>query len=116
MEKLRKPVLLLVVVLAALVLIFLWAYDGPEPFYRGRYLSQWLLWERFNRERGVERCKQEAIDGIGPEAVRWLLKWMTYEPSKLERGMDMVCAELFSCKSRTERKTDRAEAAAGAFR
>ena len=77
----------LVVVLA---LVFWPRATCPEPIYKGRKLSDWLI--RASKKGQFSGEDTEAIQAIGVKGLPCYLEWMSYEPGALKRGQFQLAA------------------------
>ena len=66
---------LVAIVACACVLALQSIFEKPEPAYKGKRLSEWVM--DLNGEFTVEQAT--ALNEIGTNAVPHLLKWFTYE-------------------------------------
>ena len=83
---LRKRVLLPAICLVLAVALLLLLTGDSEPQYQGRKLSQWLrTYDGHYPDQSTPSLRaQAAIREIGTNAIPYLLKWISYEPSSLK--------------------------------
>ncbi|MEY2428196.1 MAG: hypothetical protein QOJ40_1081 [Verrucomicrobiota bacterium] len=78
MQRRRLIILLVGFVLLALVATAVWP-RSPEPEYRGKKLSEWLLACGTSSNRPDEAEAPFAIRQIGTNALPWLIEWRNYQ-------------------------------------
>jgi len=93
----RRRILLLLAgcALVAFVLILLWPCER-EPSYQGKSLSEWLfLYVAQNGQDTPQAASATvAVQGIGTNALPFLLEWAAYEPSEWKRKLTKIEAQL----------------------
>jgi hypothetical protein len=81
----RRPNIIigiLAVVLCGVFAAMFWP-EKPEPVYKGRKLSEWLL---SATNSGVfAKAEIQAIQAIGTNGIPYYLKWIRYRPGFLKR-------------------------------
>jgi len=103
----------MVVVASAAVSVF--SVRRSEPFYRGRYLSDWVTLGASSESSPIPIWKREAVQSAGTNAIPWLIRRIGYQPSRGGLMLDKIGSTVFSTESFTARKTARADGAASAF-
>src|SRR5690349_11714645 len=81
----RRRILLLFTgcALTAILATLLWPTE-PEPYYRGKSLSEWLVQYHNPATPADTRAAEIAVRQIGPDALPFLLKWIHHEPLRLK--------------------------------
>ena len=75
LTKRRKRVAFILLAVTGSVIVYAMLHQEDEPEYKGRRLSEWLVWKS-----QVDFYKAEtAVRAIGTNAVPYLLKWINYE-------------------------------------
>ena len=117
----RRRILLLLAgcALVAFVLILLWPCER-EPSYQGKSLSEWLfLYVAQNGQDTPQAASATvAVQGIGTNALPFLLEWLEYEPSVFTIQSYRVLGGVFKTRTHcwsANRKVILAGAASEAF-
>lgn len=82
----RQAAIILVLFLGLAAAILFLLLTEPQPKYRGRPLSYWVMLQDI--DSSAER--RQAIDAIGTNGIPFLLKWMQYEPPKPNTGLSIL--------------------------
>jgi hypothetical protein len=87
----RKIVVGILVLVACGVLAVVFWPEKPEPVYKGKKLSEWVI--RFNPFRALSRSQPYfdvpprevdlAVDAFGTNAIPYYIEWMNYKPGFL---------------------------------
>src|SRR4051812_6257679 len=76
MTKRRKAIVgILALVLCGLLAVVFWP-EKPEPVYKGRKLSEWMISLGMSQELFINR---EAIREIGTNGIPFYLEWSRFE-------------------------------------
>jgi hypothetical protein len=76
----RKVIIAILAAVVCGVLAVVFWLEEPEPVYKGKKLSEWIIDEDV---QSVER--REAILNLGSNAVPFLIKWAGYQPGVVKK-------------------------------
>src|ERR1043165_7165288 len=105
----------------ALVVMFWPEKEKPEPVYKGRKLSEWVVGLGYDHvyRRDAEAGATYAVDAIGTNGIPYYIDWLQYKMSLMKKAKIKLAAKSFQwfgvvvpCK---DRETDRAWGACFAF-
>src|SRR5436190_271760 len=107
MKRRRVVTIFAGVILAVVVAAFVWP-GAREPEYKGKTLSEYVRMLQFRgpvHVQGVDmwgpEAAEEAAKSMGTNALPWLVRWISYEPSA-----PTVRSALFARKCRMLKLAD----------
>src|SRR3954467_12452352 len=112
----RKLIIGILALVLCVVLAFVFWPEKPEPVYKGRKLSEWVMGVKTFAGSSEARL---ALQSIGTNGIPYYLEWIRYKPSIARRAQfrlaDYAHRWLGSQWVPVDRKVDRARGAAHAL-
>ena len=105
----------------ALVVMFWPEKEKPEPVYKGRKLSEWVVGLGYDHvyRRDAEAGATYAVDAIGTNGIPYYLDWLQYKMGVMKKAKIKLAAKSFQwfgvALPYKDRETDRAWGACFAF-
>src|SRR5437868_249927 len=85
MKRLRKLVLgVFALVLCGVLAVVFWP-EKPEPVYKGRKLSEWVIDAATGSTAFQNAEFNEAVQAIGANGLPYYLRWLPYEKGSIRR-------------------------------
>src|SRR4051812_23084651 len=90
MRRRKVIITILALVLCGVLAVVFWPEkEKPEPVYKGKKLSEWVRELTVSGIRSTDKNAEmhEAILAIGTNGFPFYMKWLSYEPNLIKKGI-----------------------------